>query len=386
MNHLNDLHNLLQEEIDRIERQIGVLLQPNRKVYTVKNRLNAFEDLNEEEFRRRFRLSKDTVRELHSLIGEQLEQITVREQFNLTAMDKILIALRYYATASFQLVCADFYGVSETTVGKIIPVVSAKIAALRESFIKMPRSDEEIEQKKLEFFRLAGMPCIICAIDGTLVKIQEVGGAQNKTDFFCRKQYYAINTQITCDANAFVMDIVARWPGSTHDETVFLNSSLFDRFLAGDFMRNGVHSLILGDGGYRSEEFLVVPLRENHQERTHAEELYQKSHISTRNVVERFMGQWKKRFPCLWIGMRFRKLQTTLDVIVATSVLHNICKICYDQPPPLTPEDEIEYNIALNDDRVNAQNQPPQNRPTRIVNVMLRNYFEKLAAQRYVTY
>lgn len=324
MDFLNNIHNALQEEIDRIEAEIGIFIQPNRKLYTVRKRLNAFDELSDEEFRRRFRLSKITVNELYSLIGEQLEPQTLREHFNISGMDKILITLRYYATACFQLVCADFYGVSESSVCKIIPVVSDKIASLRDIFIKMPHSDADIEQKKREFFRVAGISCIICAIDGTLVKIQEVRGAQNKTDFFSRKQYYAINTQITCNANAFVMDIVARWPGSTHGETVFLNSSLFDRFLAGEYMKNGQQSLILGDGGYRTEDFLVVPLRHNNQQQSQAEILYQRAHIDTRNVVERFMGQWKKRFPCLWTGMRFRKLQTNLDVIVATAVLHNI--------------------------------------------------------------
>lgn len=380
MDNLNNRMNELQDEIDRIDREINLLLLTYRQDYTIRERLSAFNEFSDNEFQRRFRLSKNTINELHSLIGAQLEPQTIRENFNLSAMDKILITLRYYATASFQLVCADFYGVSESSVCKIIPVVSEKIAALREIFIRMPHTDDEIEEKKREFFRVAAMPNIICALDGTLIKIQEVGGAQNKTDFFCRKQYYAINTQIACDANAYVLDIVARWPGSVHDETVFLNSSLFNRFLIGEFKRNGINSLILADGGYRSEDFLIVPLRQTNRETTQADSLYQKSHISTRNVVERFMGQWKKRFPCLWIGMRFRKLETTLNVIVATAVLHNICKICYDEPPPLTPEDEILYNFAMADDRINEQVQPPQ--PSRIVNVALRNYFENLAAQR----
>lgn len=98
-----------------------------------------------------------------------------------------------------------------------MPNVSGKIAGLCHRFIQMPQTDAEIEKIKQDFFTIAGMPSVIGAIDGTLVKIQEVGGNQNKTDFYCRKQFYAINMQIICDTNAKVMDIVARWPGSTHD-------------------------------------------------------------------------------------------------------------------------------------------------------------------------
>lgn len=56
--------------------------------------------------------------------------------------------------ASFQQVTADFYGISESSVCNILPVVSEKIAHLRQNFIKMPTSDEGIEQKKESFFFL----------------------------------------------------------------------------------------------------------------------------------------------------------------------------------------------------------------------------------------
>lgn len=94
----------------------------------------------------------------------------------------------------------------------------------------MPATNEEIETNKRNFFRVAGMPCVIGAIDGTLIKFQEVGGANNKTMLFCRKQFYAINTQIVCNASAMILDIVARWPGAIHDETVLLNSRIYEQF------------------------------------------------------------------------------------------------------------------------------------------------------------
>lgn len=100
-----------------------------------------------------------------------------------------MITLRYFAIASFQLLAADFYGVSESTVCRIIPIVSEKIASLRERSVHMPTTRSR--GKKRDFFRIAGMSATIGAIDDTLVKIQKVGGAQNKTDFFCRKQFMA---------------------------------------------------------------------------------------------------------------------------------------------------------------------------------------------------
>ena len=40
--------------------------------------------------------------------------------------------------------------------------------------------------------------------------------------FFFRKHFHSINSQIICDANLFLINVVARWPGSTHDS--FMNS------------------------------------------------------------------------------------------------------------------------------------------------------------------
>lgn len=387
MEYLLQLSNQIQNEIDEIEQQIDELEQP-RKPYTVQPRLNPMQDYTDEQFRKRFRLNKAVVIYLYSFIGQSLEPVTTRPNFTLSGTDKILITLRYLATASFQLVAADFYGVSESTVCRIIPIVFKKIASLRERFIRMPATDEELEEKKREFFRVAGMPATIGTLDGTLVKIQKVGGAQNKTDFFCRKQFYGVNVQIVCDANANVEDIVARWPGSTHDEIVLLNSSIFERFLYGEFRRDDREAILLGDGGYGGENFLAVPIRNTNRQLTRAERMYQTAHIATRNVVERFNGQWKQRFPCLWIGMSFRKLETILDAIVATAVLHNICKMFGDnEPPPLSPQEQLAYEAALqteNDITLDMQQQRQAGRQGNqphgtIQNEMLRNYFEQQA-------
>lgn len=381
---MDDLFNvqndILQAHVDALEEEINEITNV-RKNYTIRERLNAMDIYNEEEFRRRFRLTKMAVKFVYSLIGVELEPLSTREGFTISGMDKILITLRYYATASYHIVIADFYGVSETSVCNIVRIVSDKLAALCGRFIRMPSTVAQIERAKRDFFAVAGMPATIGAIDGTLVKIQEVGGAQNKTDFFCRKQFYAVNVQIVCDADANVLDIVARWPGSTHDQTVFVNSNIFERFLYGEFVHNERHSILLGDGGYRAEEFLATPLRATNPLNRLSERLYQRAHIASRNVVERFNGIWKKRFPCLWIGMRFRKLDTTLNVIVATAVLHNICKNFGDtQSPPLTRDEELLYNEAVRQEREFRNAQAAEHRPPNsIPNEMLKLYFQRVA-------
>lgn len=65
-----------------------------------------------------------------------------------------------------------------------------------------------------------------------------------------------MNVQAICDASVIIRDIVARWPGSSHDQTIFNNSLIKTRFEAGQFN----NSILLGDSGYKSTAYLFTPL------------------------------------------------------------------------------------------------------------------------------
>lgn len=41
-----------------------------------------------------------------------------------------------------------------------------------------------------------------------------------------RKNYFSINAQFICNAEMKIMNVVARWPGSAHDSTIFNNSNV----------------------------------------------------------------------------------------------------------------------------------------------------------------
>lgn len=128
--------------------------------------------------------------------------------------------------------------------------------------------------------------------------------------------------QAVCDSELKFIDVVARWPGSQHDSTIFNESLLKARFQRGDF-RNGV---LLGDAGYPCSNYIVTPLR---CPETEAEKLYQNVHILMRNAVERSYGVVKKRFPALALGI-IVKLKLALNIIIATFLLHNLAIIYND--------------------------------------------------------
>ncbi|XP_046970932.1 putative nuclease HARBI1 [Vanessa cardui] len=247
-------------------------------------------------------------------------------------MLQLLITLRFFATGSFYITVGDFGGVHNSTACRIINKCVDAIASLRKTYIKLPRSQVEIKKTQEEFYKIARFPQVVSAIDCTHIRIQSPGG-NTAEEFRNRKSFFSFNVQAMCSAELIFQDIVARWPGSTHDSTIFANSSAKFKFENSEF-GNGI---ILGDSGYELSRYLLTPF---HEPNSQAQSLYSESQIRTRNVIERCFGVWKRRFPVLSIGLRC-KLPLAQDVIVACAVLHNLARIKNEDEPPENPDVQI---------------------------------------------
>lgn len=141
------------------------------------------------------------------------------------------------------------------------------------------------------------------------------------------------------------MNVVARWPGSTHDQTIFANSFIKRRFERGDFD----NFILIGDSGYANTWYLATPFTVGADEGRELQKIaYNRSIIPTRNVAERSYGVIKRRFPVLAYGMRVR-ISTAQRIIVACAVLHNIA-IDAREPMPIDENDERLNNLIRIDD------------------------------------
>lgn len=270
----------------------------NRRPKNIRRRPSYFEEFDDIDFHARFRLSKESVTAVLTEIEQEISHAT--EQNNaISPMNQLLLTLRFYATGNHLLSAADFSGVSKTSSHRIIHRVTNAIARLRPRFIKFPMLAEEIKKEQIKFFDIARFPRVIGCIDCTHIKIKSFGG--NDAEYFRnRKGYFSINVQAICNATLEITDIVARWQGSVHDATIFNNSRIRALFEGGMFE----NSLLLGDGGYPVRSYFMTPLQ---NPRTRAEQLYNESHIRTRNTIERVFGIWKRRFPVLALGLDFKK-------------------------------------------------------------------------------
>ncbi|KAJ3653970.1 hypothetical protein Zmor_013188 [Zophobas morio] len=365
----NLLLGALTDDEDVLE--VIEILEPARmrrpKIFQLRE--NHFEKWNAGEFLKRFRFSKTGVRLILQQIQEQIKSPTERNHA-VSPEQMLLVTLRFLATGSFLQVAGDFIGISKATASQIIHKVTRAIASLHTVFIKMPATEDDCRRNSNQFHTIARFPKCIGALDCTHVKIASPGGEEPEI-YRNRKGFFSMNVQVICDATLKIQNIVCRWPGSSHDSTIFNNSRIRAKFEAAEYGRY----LILGDSGYAIRPFLLTPLR---APVTRAEQLYNESQIRTRNPVERCFGVWKRRFPALAFGIRL-KLHKVEAVVVATAVLHNIAIILNEEEPPLDPEEEAAVNF-VNDVLVEniGENGGNFNQNNSMRDQLIREYFNNL--------
>lgn len=220
----------------------------------------------------------------------------------------------------------DVSGLDKSTVSRIVWKVTKAIAKLRSNYIFMPRTQEEIASTVSAFYNISQFPKVIGAIDCTHVPIRSPGG-ENAKYYRNPEDYFSIKVQAVVNANMLITNIVSRWPGGTHDNHIFNSSSIKRRLEEGEFGDN----VIIGGVAYGIKPYLLTPLTNPVSPEQH---LYNESQIRTRNVVERTFGVLKRRFPVLSSIIKIR-IDRVQGIVVATAVLHNICRLNNEDLPPV---------------------------------------------------
>uniref|UniRef100_A0A673IH05 DDE Tnp4 domain-containing protein n=1 Tax=Sinocyclocheilus rhinocerous TaxID=307959 RepID=A0A673IH05_9TELE len=184
--------------------------------------------------------------------------------------------------------------------------------------VRLP-TQEEATRTKDKFRRDSGIPGIFGCIDGTHVRIQ--APSKNEYLFVNRKGFHSINVQVVCDANMKLIDVVARWYGSSA--------------LAQMCEEGRLSGIMLGDSGYPLNKWLMTPVM---VPRTEQERQFNYVHSRTRSIIERcssLLHFLPCRFHCLHSEIRMEP-ERVCTIVCAAAVLHNICT---DKRVPLPAED-----------------------------------------------
>ncbi|KAI4887994.1 hypothetical protein NFI96_010453 [Prochilodus magdalenae] len=296
----------------------------------IRTTFNPPEVLSDEAIIRKYRLSRATIQDLIHFVHPHLVRAT-RRNYALSPAVQLLAALRFYASGSFYEVLGDGLGLSKASISRAVTAVTQVLLQL-DKRITFPKTPEDIARVNQGFHAIADIPQVIGEIDGTLVPIARP--SNNEAVYLCRKGYQALNIQVVCDYQGLFTDIVAKWPGSTHDAFMWANSALCRVAEGGGFEG----CWLLGDSGYPLRPCLLTPIQ---QPNTEAEERYNSAHTRTRAVVERAIGLWKQRFRCLSKSAGGLQLNPTKScaVVMVTALLHNTA---------------LRANVQLPDDEENS--------------------------------
>ncbi|KAF0713919.1 putative nuclease HARBI1, partial [Aphis craccivora] len=325
------------EEIEFLGYMNQCLNKP-RRPYLLSTRIDHLNKWDDHDFFARFRIK---------MVQQEVTTVTQRNR-TVTAEQQLLLTLRFYASDAYLINVGELFGLHYSTASNMIKKkMNIALARLRPKFINMPNFilKQNFHEKKF--------PCI-GAIDCTHIKISSPGG-EDAENYRNRKNFFSINVQTISDDKLMIRDIVARWPGSSHDSTIFFNSSIFRRLESKEF-GNG---LIVGDGGYAVKNYLITPLL---NPVTRAENLFQESKNRTRNVVERSYG----------IRLNISKVEA---IIIVTAVLHNIAILQKEDIPPTTQEIQEQINVmnSVNNNLINENINNQTNDKTR--STIIQNHF-----------
>ena len=309
----------------------------------IRDRINPLTFFDDDDFRYRFRLSKQIILSLCEDLSLELEYHSKRNNC-LPPILQICGSLRVLAAGSFQTVIADTIHVHQSTVSRIIDRFLNALLKNRKFYILFP---ENLAAVKQSFFEIDNFPGVVGAVDGTHISIKKPQNDINPERFRNRKNGISLNVQIVAGPNLEIFNCTARWPGSTHDSRVFNNSLLKDRFEDGNLENCGY---LLGDKGYPCYKYLLTPVR---HPTTESERRYNHAHCRTRCVVERTIGVLKKRFPCLTNRLNYTP-QKSANITIACVILHNFVVRAGDPDFGAIPQDDMDIDWLIEADNMNG--------------------------------
>ncbi|XP_041420063.1 putative nuclease HARBI1 [Xenopus laevis] len=331
------LHENLQNG-DNIER-------PRLRVPRQFNPRTVMDNLTDEEIRLRYRLGRTAITELYEKIKHYMEPKTKRSHA-IPGISKLLATLHFLASGSFQTTISACSGFSQPTFSQTLKHVLDGICSLTPELLHYDMSPANLAKIKNDFYTIAEMPNVIGAIDCTHIGL--IPPAEKERYYYNRKGFHSINVQVVCDASSKILDVVAKYPGSTHDSFIFRNSHLHQRLQAGE-AGNG---WLLGDSGYAVKPWLITPLL---NPLTAAEDNFNSSHKATRCIIERTFGILKSRFRCLdkTGGFLIYKPEKVCQIIFSCCILHNYAllhkehiEVASDLSPQI--DDIIDHNRENN--------------------------------------
>lgn len=218
-------------------------------------RKDALEMYDDSELMKRYRFDRAGILFVTDMVREVIRSPTQRNKA-LTPEMKVVLTLRYLATGKMQQCNGDDFGLSQPTISRAITQTLNGLASpnIVMQYIRFPTYPREVKKNQAGFMQKAQFPGVVGVVDGTHIRI--IAPKEYEAEYINRKNFHSLNVQLVFDDKYKIIDLVAQWPGSTHDARILHESGLkqlFERHI----VPAGCH--ILGDCGYPSKRWLLTP-------------------------------------------------------------------------------------------------------------------------------
>lgn len=186
---------------------------------------------------------------------------------------------------------------SSGSVHQIVKRFVSAVNAISDEYIFWPESDEDaaIVVKQIESLR--GLPGCVGIVDGTHVEIPAPSRARiGAKQYISYKKRYTLIMQGVVDGCGMFTHVVAGFPGSMNDASIFAHSGVYPRLARTVFRPDYPGRYILGDSAYGLRVFCLRGYA--YDTNDDKEKVLNAYCHSTRAVVENAFGRLKGRFRC----------------------------------------------------------------------------------------
>jgi len=196
-------------------------------------------DLHDDEVLQLTRFPRHGVEDICTLVERDIRHPTSRSHA-IPVETQVLAALQFFGTGSYQWVIGRTCGLSQSSVCLAIDGVTRALIRHAPTYIQFSVDQQALRRTKLAFHSIAGFPNVVGAIDCSHIAVKTP--SEHEEAFVNRKGIHTINIQAVCDPDMKITNIVAKWPGSTHDSFIWRSSGLHTVF-----ERNDVNGWLLGE-------------------------------------------------------------------------------------------------------------------------------------------
>ncbi|XP_029176612.1 protein ANTAGONIST OF LIKE HETEROCHROMATIN PROTEIN 1-like [Nylanderia fulva] len=312
------------EELDmRIHMQ---LRGPQRKPVRIEGYIeHTIPQLHREQFRQHFRMTPTTYNQLEQRLAPIL-QGDVGMKSHIPVRKQLLATLWLLATPDSYRSVGERFDMSKSSLNVSFMRVVQALNDIARDVIQWPREDR-LATVKQKFQRLSVLPDIIGAVDGTHISIKEP--YVNSLSYKTYKKKYAVILQAICDSELVFLDCFAGYPGSVGDIRVFRNSDLWSEVQRDRQSYFPNEEYIIGDKAYPILRWCISAFRDRGN-LTAAQKRFNNILSTVRQVIERAFALLKGRFRRLkYLDMN--RMDMIPFVIIACTVLHNICLERFDE-------------------------------------------------------